>query len=110
MKSINEDYRRFERTITSVIQREEKMAKTFVEKVVKARDEDHSSAWKNYHSLKENTARFVTPTSAIADARTINSKSAQAQGDGSQKRDSTVHIHIYENALAGMKRAPTKRK
>jgi len=110
VKSINEDYRRFERTITSVIQREEKMAKTFVEKVVKARDEDHSSAWKNYHSLKENTARFVTPTSAIADARTIHSKSAQAQGDGSQKRDSTVHIHIYENALAGMKRAPTKRK
>jgi len=119
VKSINDDYLRFERTIKNVIQREEKMAKTFVEKVVKARDEDHSSAWNNYHSLKDgqlNTGRFVAPTSvlsklALADAKNIHSRSSQ--GDGChkmnlQKRDSTVQI--YENALLGRNRAPAQRK
>ena len=33
VKSINDDYIRYERTIKTTIEREEKMAKTFVEKV-----------------------------------------------------------------------------
>ncbi len=37
VKSINDDYLRFERTIKNVITREEKMAKTFISHVVKAR-------------------------------------------------------------------------
>ena len=48
VKSINDDYLRYERTITNTIDREEKMAKSFVEQVIQARDADHSSAWERY--------------------------------------------------------------
>jgi len=48
VKSINDDYLRYERTIKHTIEREEKMALSFVEKVVNARDNDHSSAWERY--------------------------------------------------------------
>jgi len=48
VKSINDDYLRYERTIKHTIEREEKMAMSFVEKVVNARDSDHSSAWERY--------------------------------------------------------------
>ena len=51
IKSINDDYIRYERTITSTIEREEKLAQTFVEKVINARDGDHSTAWQNYIEL-----------------------------------------------------------
>ena len=51
LKSINDDYIRYERTITSTIEREEKLAQTFVEKVINARDGDHSTAWQNYIEL-----------------------------------------------------------
>lgn len=33
VKSINDDYLRYERTVAHIIDREEKMAKTFVDKV-----------------------------------------------------------------------------
>jgi len=69
VKSINDDYLRYERTIKHTIEREEKMALSFVEKVVNARDNDHSSAWERYkndtigdttqHSKKLTIARSV---------------------------------------------------
>lgn len=110
VKSINDDYLRFERTIKNVIDREEKMAKTFVEKVVKARDEDHSSAWNNYHSLKEES-RLITQSQnmtqlALAEDRGIRRKSSQFSEGGvrrrmnNQKRDSMDSMtQIYKNAL-----------
>mmetsp|Transcript_10915 Transcript_10915/g.16656 ORF Transcript_10915/g.16656 Transcript_10915/m.16656 type:complete len:893 (-) Transcript_10915:686-3364(-) len=118
VKSINDDYLRFERTIKNVIDREEKMAKTFVEKVVKARDEDHSSAWNNYHSLKEGS-RLITQSQdmtklASAEDKRIHRKSSQcgSESDGrrkmnGQKRESTTQI--YKNALSDRNRGPSRR-
>lgn len=112
VKSINGDYLRFERTIKNVIEREEKMAKTFVEKVVKARDEDHSSAWNKFHSLKEDQQNWpVKSKLALADAKKDHIESSRddvCRKMNQQKRDSTVQI--YENALSGKKRAPTNIK
>ena len=110
VKSINDDYLRFERTIKNVIHREEKMAKTFVEKVVRARDEDHSSAWNNYHSLKEDS-RFISQSPVMTKltqtgAQSIHRKSSQG-GALWQKRDSTVKI--YKNALVERNRGLAKR-
>lgn len=51
IKSINDDYIRYERIITSTIEREEKLAQTFVEKVINVRDGDHSTAWQKYIEL-----------------------------------------------------------
>ena len=51
LKSINDDYIRYERTITSTIEREEKLAQTFVEKVIHTRDGQHVTAWQNYIEL-----------------------------------------------------------
>ncbi|KAL7490966.1 hypothetical protein ACHAWT_000819 [Skeletonema menzelii] len=113
VKSINDDYLRFERTIKGVIHREEKMAKTFVEKVVKARDEEHSSAWNNYHSLKDAQSPVITKRT-LADAKNIHGKASQDDGQGewrrkrnSQTRTSTVQI--YKNALSERNRASSKR-
>lgn len=121
VKSINDDYLRFERTITNVIDREEKMAKTFVEKVVKARDEEHSSAWNNYHSLKEDS-RFITQSQVmtkltLAEDEGIRRKSSKrsSEGDGRRKmndqtRDSMDSMaQIYKNALSGRNRGPSRR-
>ena len=48
VKSINDDYLRYERTIITTIEREEKMAKSFVKEVINTRDNDHSSEWERY--------------------------------------------------------------
>ncbi|KAL7468489.1 hypothetical protein ACHAXS_008724 [Conticribra weissflogii] len=54
MRSINTDYIRYERTIINIVEREEKLAKTFVEKVVNMRDVDHSKAWEQYNNNFKN--------------------------------------------------------
>ena len=48
VKSINDDYLRYERTIKTTIEREETMAMSFVQQVINTRDNDHSSAWERY--------------------------------------------------------------
>jgi len=48
VKSINDDYQRYERTIRHTIEREETMAMSFVQQVINTRDNDHSSAWERY--------------------------------------------------------------
>lgn len=54
IKSINDDYHRFARTIQATILREQNLATSFVDKVVAARDKDHQNAWKNYlHHTQE---------------------------------------------------------
>ena len=50
VKSINDDYQRYERIIKHTIEREETMAMSFVQQVINARDNDHSSAWEKYKS------------------------------------------------------------
>ena len=57
VKSINDDYLRYERTIITTIEREEKMAKSFVEQVINARDNDHSSAWERYKNTVGDTTQ-----------------------------------------------------
>ncbi|KAL9189729.1 hypothetical protein ACHAXT_009404 [Thalassiosira profunda] len=61
VKSINDDYLRYERTIRHTIEREEKMAKTFVEKVVNARDGDHQRSWESYLSLQASGVENAGP-------------------------------------------------
>ena len=54
VKSINDDYNRFARTIQATILREQNLATSFVDKVVAARDKDHQNAWKNYLNHTQN--------------------------------------------------------
>ena len=59
VKSINDDYLRYDRTIITTIEREEKMAKSFVEQVINARDNDHSSAWERYKNTVGDTTQHT---------------------------------------------------
>ncbi|KAL7539952.1 hypothetical protein ACHAXR_009742 [Thalassiosira sp. AJA248-18] len=69
VKSINDDYIRYERTISHTIEREEKMAKTFVEKVINARDGGVKHAWENYIHFTHDSNSSTTKDGGMSDAR-----------------------------------------
>ena len=90
IKSINDDYIRYERTITSTIEREEKLAQTFVEKVINARDGDHSTAWQNYIELAhgvESSAESATELDDVKRHPCIKDKFEIYGGGLSRRRD-----------------------
>ena len=56
LKNINADYRRYERLIDLILEREDTMATTFVSKVMKVRREENAGAWNEYLAVKEGHA------------------------------------------------------
>jgi len=79
VKSINDDYLRYERTIRTTIEREETMAMSFVQQVINTRDNDHSSAWERYKvSIGDNTQHLQDknkpPTNRICQNPRISNK------------------------------------
>ena len=107
VKSINDDYHRLERTIKHVIHREEKMAKTFVEQVLKTRDKDHSSAWKEYHTLKEER------TGSDDDEKRTDRKGLprgnRDKCDKRQDRSRTMQIYKQGTPVSSSSRAVAKK-
>ncbi|KAL7453460.1 hypothetical protein ACHAWC_005139, partial [Mediolabrus comicus] len=107
VKSINDDYLRFERTIKNVITREEKMAKTFISHVVKARDEDHSNAWKDYHALKEKQKKEIqksveTKTEHVSKRQSFVTSNSLVKGDDKRKMiKGNSMVQIYAKSLSG---------
>lgn len=53
LKSVDEDYRRFETTIDDILEREDTMATTFVSKVLDKRESENEKAWQAYEAVTE---------------------------------------------------------
>ena len=53
LKSVDDDYRRYESTIDDILEREDTMATTFVSKVLNKREEENEAAWSRYEAVVE---------------------------------------------------------
>jgi len=86
VKSINDDYQRYERTIRHTIEREETMAMSFVQQVINTRDNDHSSAWERYKN--DSVGDTIQHTKKL----TIN-RSGQNPRISNKQHDSAIQIY-----------------
>lgn len=109
VKSINDDYLRYDRTITNTIEREEKMAKTFVDKVINARDSDYSSAWERY----KNESNGNTHSDAVHEKKSKKSSLKDKNGSSDPHRSSARKqynntMQIYGRSTSKTKKAQPK--
>ena len=94
VKSINDDYLRYERTIRTTIEREETMAMSFVQQVINTRDNDHSSAWDRYRNDQRlQDGKKKPPPNRIGQNPRINNKqhssAMQIYGRSSKQQSSS---------------------
>ena len=83
------------------------MATSFINKVLKARDEDHSNAWKDYHALKERQKKEIqksveTETEGDSKRHGFVTSSSLVHGGGKSKAtkaNGNSMVQIYAKSL-----------
>ena len=58
LRNVNDDYERYESEQQDILKREDELASTFVDKVIKEREREHTEGWANFQqALKEGLSK-----------------------------------------------------